>query len=54
MISKADIKRIRALGSKKQREQSGLFVVEGEKMVAEALSSGFEVENVYRMDDIGQ
>jgi len=54
MISKADIKRIRALGSKKQREQSGLFVVEGEKMVAEALSSGFEVENIYRMDDIGQ
>lgn len=54
MISKADIKRIRALGSKKQREQSGLFVVEGEKMVAEALLSGFEVENVYRMDDIGQ
>ena len=54
MISKADIKRVRALGSKKQREQSGLFVVEGEKMVAEAISSGFEVENVYRTDDIGQ
>ena len=46
MISKADIKRVRALGSKKQRELSGLFVVEGEKMVAEALASGFAVEEV--------
>lgn len=54
MISKADIKRIRALGSKKQREQSGLFVVEGEKMVAEALASGFEVESVYRTEEIGE
>ena len=54
MISKADIKRVRALGSKKQRELSGLFVVEGEKMVAEALVSGFEVEEVYRIDDIGE
>ncbi len=54
MFSKADIKRIRALGSKKQRELSGLFVVEGEKMVAEALKSGFEVEAVYYTDDIGE
>lgn len=54
MISKADIKRIRALGSKKQRELSGLFVVEGEKMVAEALSSGFVVEEVHRIEDIGE
>ena len=54
MISKAEIKRIHALGSKKQREESGLFVVEGEKMVAEALASGFEVESVYRTEDIGQ
>lgn len=53
-ISKADIKRIRALGSKKQRELTRLFVVEGEKMVAEALGSGFAVEEVYRIEDIGQ
>lgn len=54
MISKSEIKRIHALRTKKQREESGLFVVEGEKMVAEALSSGFEVESVYRAEDIGQ
>lgn len=53
MISKAEIKRIQSLRLKKYRDQSGLFVVEGEKMVQEALSSGFEVENVYRLEDIG-
>lgn len=54
MISKAEIKRIRALASKKQREETGMFVVEGEKMVAEALASGLEVVSVYRTDDIGE
>ncbi|MCF0172381.1 MAG: RNA methyltransferase [Bacteroidales bacterium] len=52
MISKAEIKRIRALASKKQRHESGLFVVEGEKMVEEALASQFEVEAVYRIGDV--
>lgn len=53
MISKAEIKRIQALRLKKNREEAGLFVVEGEKMVAEALASGLDVESVYRIDDIG-
>ena len=54
MISKAEIKRIRALSSKKQRELEGMFVVEGEKMVAEALESDFEVVSVYRTSEIGE
>ncbi|MBQ3658564.1 MAG: RNA methyltransferase [Bacteroidales bacterium] len=54
MISKAEIKRIHALRAKKQRDESGLFVVEGEKLVAEALASGFEIDNVYRIEDIGR
>ena len=54
MISKAEIKRIRALSAKKQREEAGLFVVEGEKMVAEALASSLEVVSVYRTSDIGE
>lgn len=53
MISKAEIKRIQSLKLKKYRDQSRLFVVEGEKMVQEALSSGFEVESLYRLEDIG-
>ena len=54
MISNAEIKRVKALQSKKFRDESGLFVVEGEKMVAEALESALQVEAVYRRDEIGE
>lgn len=50
--SKADIKLVRSLSQKKFREQTGLFVVEGEKMVAEALASDLEVVAVYYQDEI--
>ena len=53
--SKADIRLIRSLGQKKFREELGLFVVEGEKMVGEALTQKrFPVEAVYRLSDIGE
>lgn len=52
-ISNNDIKRIKALQQKKFRDEAGLFVVEGEKMVDEALKSGFKVDAVYHRDDIG-
>lgn len=39
--------------NKKFRDELGLFAVEGEKMVAEAVSSPFHVEEVYRRDEIG-
>ena len=54
MISKNEIKEIRALGQKKFREERGLFVVEGEKLVEEALCSGFDVVAHYRVEDIGE
>lgn len=53
MISKNDIKEIRALSQKKFRDERGLFVVEGEKMVAEARNSGFEIVGLYERDVIG-
>lgn len=53
-ISNNEIKRIKALQQKKFRDESGLFIVEGEKMVQEALGSGFEVEAVYRKEEIGE
>lgn len=53
-ISNAEIKRIRSLAQKKYRDEYGLFVVEGEKMVAEAMDSGMEVTAVYRRDEIGE
>ena len=54
MISKREIKEIRALAQKKFRDESGLFVVEGEKLVAEALQSGYEVVKLFRTDEIGE
>lgn len=53
-ISKNEIKKIRSLAQKKFRDELGLFTVEGEKLVAEALASSFQVENVYRRDEIGE
>lgn len=52
-VTHNEIKFVRSLQQKKFREESGLFVVEGEKMVQEALASGFKVEKVYRRDDVG-
>lgn len=53
-ISNNEIKKIRSLSSKKFRDGYGLFTVEGEKMVSEAVSSSFSVEKVYRRDEIGE
>ena len=53
-LSRAEIKLIRSLGSKKFRDETGLFVVEGEKLVAEALASRFTVERVFRREEIGE
>lgn len=52
-VSHNEIKFIKSLEQKKFRDESGLFVVEGEKMVAEALDSSFSVEKVYRVEDVG-
>lgn len=52
-ITQAEIKQIRSLGEKKFRDATGLFVVEGEKMVQEALDSGFKVVRVLRREEIG-
>ena len=53
-ISKNEIKYLRALSQKKHRDEEGVFLVEGEKMVAEALASSFAVEKVYRTSEIGE
>lgn len=53
-ISNNEIKRVKSLQQKKFRDELGLFVVEGEKMVEEAMASPFAVECVYRRDEIGE
>lgn len=52
-ISAAQIKRIRSLQQKKFRADTSLFVVEGEKLVEEALHSGYEIESLWKRDEIG-
>src|SRR5438874_170775 len=52
MSSKNQIKLIRSLHEKKYREQNGLFIVEGEKSVAEVLESDFKVDSIYATMDV--
>ena len=53
-ISANEIKKVRSLSEKKFRDRFGLFCVEGEKMVEEAMRSRFDVEKVYRKKEIGE
>ena len=47
MLTKNQIKLIRSLSLKKNRQKHGLFIVEGEKLVNEVLSSDWEGEGIY-------
>ena len=53
-LSNNEIKRIKSLSQKKFRDEYDLFVAEGEKIVDEALRSGYEIEAVYRREEIGE
>lgn len=53
-MTASEIKYIKSLSQKKFRDEYGVFVVEGEKLVQEALKSGFEVEKVFRKEEIGE
>ena len=53
-ISNNEIKKVKSLQQKKFRDEYGLFVVEGEKMVEEAEMSGLKVEAKYLREEIGQ
>ena len=53
-LTNAAIKKVKSLGMKKFRDEYGLFTVEGEKMVAEAEKSAFEIEEIYRIEEIGE
>ena len=53
-LSSAEIKFVKSLSQKKFRDEYGVFVVEGEKLVSEALHSRFKVRDVYRTEDVGE
>ncbi|WP_234496290.1 RNA methyltransferase [Vibrio maritimus] len=50
MISKNQLKLLRALGQKKQRKAHGLFLVEGEKNVLELVDTSLVVKQVFATD----
>lgn len=51
MLTKAELNRLRALREKKNREEAGLFVVEGEKVVGELLGAKFPFLTLYATPD---
>ncbi len=54
VLSANKIKFIRSLSQKKFRDEHGLFIAEGEKIVEEALKSGYNVKEVYHEKEIGR
>ncbi|MBQ2243818.1 MAG: RNA methyltransferase [Bacteroidales bacterium] len=52
-ISANKIKFVRSLAQKKFRDEHSLFVAEGEKIVAEAEASGYKIEEIFRIEEIG-
>ena len=51
MLTKNQIKFIRSLSLKKNRQKHGLFIVEGEKLVNEVLNSDWEIKCIYATND---
>src|SRR3954462_4665334 len=47
MLTKAEIQGLRSLRDKKEREATGRFVIEGEKVVAELIAEKFPFEEIY-------
>jgi TrmH family RNA methyltransferase len=52
MITKAEIQSIKALADKRGRTELGAFIAEGEKLVAELLSSHLVVRKVYATKEL--
>jgi TrmH family RNA methyltransferase len=51
MITHNQIKLIKSLNEKKNREEQQLFVVEGKKMVDELIQSDFDIEQIYHTQE---
>ncbi|MFY7899152.1 MAG: TrmH family RNA methyltransferase [Chitinophagaceae bacterium] len=49
MLSKNEVKYIQSLCHKKQRNETGLFIVEGVKLIEELLTSNLEIQKIYAL-----
>lgn len=47
-----ELKRVKALHRRKEREQQGLFLVQGRKLVAELLASTLDVQQLYATEEV--
>lgn len=54
MVSQAELKRLRALQQKKTRGETGRYLVQGRKVVAELLRSAHRAETVLASEDAAQ
>ncbi len=52
MITKAEIQLVRSLNDKRNRDQEGLFVAEGEKLIAEIRSSHLRIRHIYALEGL--
>lgn len=52
MITKAEIQLVRSLNDKRNRDQEGLFVAEGEKLIAEIRSSHLRIRRIYALEGL--
>lgn len=51
-MTKAEIQFVKSLSDKKVRQVEGVFVAEGEKLVAEVVASGFKVQALYQTEEL--
>ena len=54
MITKAEIQIVRALADKRNRDELGLFVAEGEKLIEELRNSKLRVRRIYALEGVFQ
>lgn len=52
MVTKAEIQKVRSLADKRGRDEHGLFVAEGEKIIRELCASHLRVRNLYALDGV--
>ena len=51
MISKAEIKQIRSLNTKKGRDRSNLILIEGTRLISQVLESKYDIVKVWTTED---
>ncbi len=49
-MTKQEIQFIRSLADKRNRDQEGLFIAEGDKLISEIIASGLKIRNIYALE----